>query len=429
MTLVGLTSLLVGGIGVANGVRAWLDARARTIATLRCLGASSAPGAGGLPDPGPGARRSAASSSGLLAGALAPIALAAWLKDVLPVPPVARPLSWPAAARRLLRPADGAGLLALAARPGGAHPRRRAVPRRADPRARPARRAALLAANAAVAAGADRADHRDRGRSPLRAVVLRRRARHAGPVPPRRQRCVMLAARAGSLRAEPVRAARPCQPAPAGRVDAADAGLGRARPVHAGRRRADRGQRAARNHRTAPGQRAELLLRRHPGQPVAALRVPGARAAGRRGDAAGAQPARPHRRGERRAGRPGACHAGHPVGAARRPRPDLCRHAAAGHPHRRRTLVAARLRRPAAGVVRRRAGPRLGRRHRRRHPGQRARPRHRPAGRQPARHRLAEPVAELHHGGQPRPAAARAAHAYRHRPGGRTRTRAACCAR
>ena len=42
LTLVGLTSLLVGGIGVANGVRAWLDARARTIATLRCLGAASA---------------------------------------------------------------------------------------------------------------------------------------------------------------------------------------------------------------------------------------------------------------------------------------------------------------------------------------------------------------------------------------------------
>src|SRR6202034_868286 len=41
LSLVGLTSLLVGGIGVANGVRAWLDARARTIATLRCLGASS----------------------------------------------------------------------------------------------------------------------------------------------------------------------------------------------------------------------------------------------------------------------------------------------------------------------------------------------------------------------------------------------------
>jgi putative ABC transport system permease protein len=41
LTLAGLTSLLVGGIGVASGVRAWLDARASTIATLRCLGAST----------------------------------------------------------------------------------------------------------------------------------------------------------------------------------------------------------------------------------------------------------------------------------------------------------------------------------------------------------------------------------------------------
>ncbi|MFT8245409.1 ABC transporter permease [Roseomonas sp. BN140053] len=39
LTLAGLTALLVGGIGVATGVRAWLDRRARTIATLRCLGA------------------------------------------------------------------------------------------------------------------------------------------------------------------------------------------------------------------------------------------------------------------------------------------------------------------------------------------------------------------------------------------------------
>jgi putative ABC transport system permease protein len=41
LTLVGLSALLVGGIGVATGVRAWLDGRARTIATLRCLGAPS----------------------------------------------------------------------------------------------------------------------------------------------------------------------------------------------------------------------------------------------------------------------------------------------------------------------------------------------------------------------------------------------------
>ncbi len=41
LTLVGLCALLVGGIGVATGVRAWLEARALTIATLRCLGASA----------------------------------------------------------------------------------------------------------------------------------------------------------------------------------------------------------------------------------------------------------------------------------------------------------------------------------------------------------------------------------------------------
>ncbi len=39
LTLASLTALLVGGIGVATGVRSWLDQRARTIATLRCLGA------------------------------------------------------------------------------------------------------------------------------------------------------------------------------------------------------------------------------------------------------------------------------------------------------------------------------------------------------------------------------------------------------
>nr|WP_294511515.1 FtsX-like permease family protein [uncultured Rhodopila sp.] len=87
LTLVGLTSLLVGGIGVANGVRAWLDARARTIATLRCLGAS--PGlvfvvcliqvmvlaAGGI-------------VIGVTIGALLPLLGARFLTPILPVPPV-----------------------------------------------------------------------------------------------------------------------------------------------------------------------------------------------------------------------------------------------------------------------------------------------------------------------------------------------------
>ena len=46
--------------------------------------------------------------------------------------------------------------------------------------------------------------------------------------------------------------------------------------------------------------------------------------------------ARAHRRGERRAGRAGARHARYALGAARRPRPDLCRHAAGGHAAGRR---------------------------------------------------------------------------------------------
>src|SRR6185437_7098930 len=39
LTLVGLTALLTGGIGVANAVRAHLASRMNTIATLKCLGA------------------------------------------------------------------------------------------------------------------------------------------------------------------------------------------------------------------------------------------------------------------------------------------------------------------------------------------------------------------------------------------------------
>jgi len=86
MTLVGLTALLVGGIGVANGTRAWLEARARSIATLRCLGASAAlvfqvaliqvmalAGLGIL--------------AGVVLGAVIPMIASRFLAGVLPVPP------------------------------------------------------------------------------------------------------------------------------------------------------------------------------------------------------------------------------------------------------------------------------------------------------------------------------------------------------
>ncbi len=95
MTLVGLTSLLVGGIGVANGVRAWLEGRARSIAILRCLGASprlvfavcalQVAALAGL-----------GIVIGLAAGAALPLGAAALLGDALPVSPAqglfARPL-------------------------------------------------------------------------------------------------------------------------------------------------------------------------------------------------------------------------------------------------------------------------------------------------------------------------------------------------
>ncbi|HEX3576658.1 MAG TPA: FtsX-like permease family protein, partial [Rhodopila sp.] len=87
LTLVGLTSLLVGGIGVANGVRAWLDARARTIATLRCLGASA-----GLVFAVCLVQVLTLAASGivlgLIAGAALPLIGVRFLAPILPVPPV-----------------------------------------------------------------------------------------------------------------------------------------------------------------------------------------------------------------------------------------------------------------------------------------------------------------------------------------------------
>jgi putative ABC transport system permease protein len=84
LTLVGLSTLLVGGVGVANAVRAYLAGRGATIATLKCLGAPAALvrrtylllimtlAAGGV-------------LAGVVAGALAPPLLAGLLDASLPV--------------------------------------------------------------------------------------------------------------------------------------------------------------------------------------------------------------------------------------------------------------------------------------------------------------------------------------------------------
>ncbi|MFD1624711.1 ABC transporter permease [Azospirillum griseum] len=84
LTLVGLTALLVGGVGVGNAVRSHLESRARTIAMLKCVGA-------------PGALvfqlylvqilalAVLGVVAGLALGALAPLALGHLLDGVLPV--------------------------------------------------------------------------------------------------------------------------------------------------------------------------------------------------------------------------------------------------------------------------------------------------------------------------------------------------------
>ncbi|WP_064696575.1 ABC transporter permease [Rhizobium aegyptiacum] len=84
LTLVGLTALIVGGVGVANAVRAFLDSKRTTIATFKCLGAPATTvvliyllqiaiiALGGI-------------AAGLVIGALSPIFAAQFLAQFLPV--------------------------------------------------------------------------------------------------------------------------------------------------------------------------------------------------------------------------------------------------------------------------------------------------------------------------------------------------------
>jgi putative ABC transport system permease protein len=85
LILVGLSALLVGGIGAATGVRAWLEGRARTVATLRCLGADASlifsmffVQVLGL--------CAAGVAAGMCAGAALPAACLALFGDLLPLP-------------------------------------------------------------------------------------------------------------------------------------------------------------------------------------------------------------------------------------------------------------------------------------------------------------------------------------------------------
>jgi len=94
LTLVGLTSLLIGGVGVANAVKHYLDRKRDVIATLKSLGAT-------------GGQVFAiylvqvltlalvGTAFGLVAGAALPFAIAAAFKNVIPIPlaPAIHPLA------------------------------------------------------------------------------------------------------------------------------------------------------------------------------------------------------------------------------------------------------------------------------------------------------------------------------------------------
>ncbi len=85
LTLVGLTALLVGGVGVANAVKHYLDRRREVIATLKSLGAT-------------GGRvfaiylievmllAAVGTAIGLVIGAILPFAISAAFGSVMPLP-------------------------------------------------------------------------------------------------------------------------------------------------------------------------------------------------------------------------------------------------------------------------------------------------------------------------------------------------------
>ena len=86
LTLIGLASLVIAGIGVSNGVASYLRQKRGSIATVKMLGASSAD-IGRIYLVQIGMVAAVAIAAGLVAGALVPLAVIALAGDILPVRP------------------------------------------------------------------------------------------------------------------------------------------------------------------------------------------------------------------------------------------------------------------------------------------------------------------------------------------------------
>ncbi len=137
LTLVGLTALLVGGVGIANAVATYIDRRRRVIAAFKSLGATSRTIFGvhllqvlffaaiGV-------------VIGVALGLLIPVALTAVFGSSLPIKAEFNLTRAQPAHRRRLRLPGGPAVHAVAARSRRAGAGRRAVPRRGGAGAHPA---------------------------------------------------------------------------------------------------------------------------------------------------------------------------------------------------------------------------------------------------------------------------------------------------
>ena len=128
LNLVGITALLIGGVGVGNAVAGYVASRTAAIATLKCLGASTrlvfavyflqiaALGVVGT-------------VAGLVLGALAPLAIAPLIKGMVPAGVAVRAVPEAAGAGGGVRRPRPAGVFAVAAGGDRRGAARRPVPR------------------------------------------------------------------------------------------------------------------------------------------------------------------------------------------------------------------------------------------------------------------------------------------------------------
>ncbi len=322
LTLVGLTALVVGGVGVANAVKAYLDGKRAVIATFKSLGASGGfvfavylvqivmIAAVGI-------------AVGLAIGALMPFAAGAALSSVIPVPATGG--VYPEA----LGLAALFGLLVtlvFALLPLG---RARDVPatalfREAGFESRGLPRLVYVVASLGFGGRAGAAGRRRRRRAAHRRHLRRRHLRLLRRAAHRR----LAGAAGGQEEPQGVLDGAPAghrQHPPARRADAVGGAVAGARADAARHAGVDRRQSAPADRRQPAGAGSQLLLRRRPGQRRrCVLGAGGARGAGWRAGAR-ADAARPGDGAERRRRAEDQRAAGGRLGAARRPRHHLFR--------------------------------------------------------------------------------------------------------